>query len=265
MESTLTAVAAVRPVAPYIGGKRNLAKRLTAMIEAVPHTIYAEPFVGMGGVFLRRTARPKAEVINDWSREVSNFYRILQVHYVAFQDMLKWQITSRAEFERLRQVDPETLTDLQRAARFLYLQRTVFGGLVNGGSFGVAPGYPGRFDVTKVAPMLEDLHERLAGVIIERLPWQKFLARYDRPDTLFYLDPPYYGCETDYGPDLFRREEFEEMARMLEQLQGRFILSLNDMPETREIFAAFERVPVSLAYQVSGKPTEGRELIISRV
>ena len=53
----------MRPVAPYIGGKRNLAGRLVELIETIPHTTYAEPFVGMGGVFLRRRMAPKAEVI----------------------------------------------------------------------------------------------------------------------------------------------------------------------------------------------------------
>ena len=43
-----------RPVAPWIGGKRNLARRICARIEATSHDTYAEPFVGMGGVFLRR-------------------------------------------------------------------------------------------------------------------------------------------------------------------------------------------------------------------
>jgi DNA adenine methylase len=56
--------------------------------------------------------------------------------------------------------------------------------------------------------MLEELHERLAGVIIERLPWRAFLARYDTPETLFYLDPPYYGSEGDYGPGLFSPADF---------------------------------------------------------
>ncbi|MHB8285254.1 MAG: DNA adenine methylase, partial [Caulobacteraceae bacterium] len=66
MESSLfTPVAHVRPVAPYVGGKRNLSKRLVALIETIPHKTYAEPFVGMGGVFLKRTSRPQAEVIND--------------------------------------------------------------------------------------------------------------------------------------------------------------------------------------------------------
>ena len=89
MESMcLAPVTPVRPAAAYVGGKRNLAKRLVtrliALIDTIPHTTYAEPFVGMGGVFLRRQRKPRAEVINDLSREVSNFFRVLQVHYVAF-------------------------------------------------------------------------------------------------------------------------------------------------------------------------------------
>ena len=252
-----------RPVAPYIGGKRNLAKRLVARIEATPHVTYAEPFVGMGGVFLRRTLQPKAEVINDWSREVSNLYRVLQVHYVAFMDMLRFQLTTRAEFERLTQVESRTLTDMQRAARFLYLQRVAFGGKVNGRNFGVSYGRAGTFDVTKLGPMLEDLHVRMAGVVIECLPWQEFMARYDRDDVLFYLDPPYWGSEDDYGAELFGREQFALMAEVLASLKGRFILSINDTPGVRETFQGFEVEAVDTTYTISGQAQRAGELIIT--
>ena len=255
----------MRPVAPYIGGKRNLAKRLVALIETIPHTTYAEVFVGMGGVFLRRDLRPKAEVINDWSRDVSNLYRVLQVHYVAFLDMLRFQITTRAEFERLVAVNPETLTDLQRAARFLYLQRVAFGGKVDGRNFGVSRGRGAPFDVTKLGPMLEDLHVRMADVWIERLPWRTFIERYDTAGTLFYLDPPYWGCEGDYGPGMFTRAEFEEMADVLGRLQGRFILSINDRQEVRRIFAGFDLEPVKTTYTVAaGLAQSAGELIITQ-
>ncbi|MET3665917.1 DNA adenine methylase [Caulobacter sp. 1776] len=253
----------VRPVAPYIGGKRNLAKRLVALIETFPHLTYAEPFVGMGGIFLRRGLKPQAEVINDWSRDVSNFYRILQVHFVAFLDMLRFQITTRAEFERLVAVDPDTLTDLQRAARFLYLQRTAFGGKVDGRNFGVSRHRPGRIDVTRLQGELEALHERMAAVTVERLPWRAFVERYDTAHTLFYLDPPYYGCEDDYGAGMFARSEFEEMAQVLGRLQGRFVLSINDRPEVREIFSAFNFDQADVTYSVSGGPTNAKELIIT--
>ena len=151
----------VRPVAPWIDGKRNLAKRIVERIEAVPHTCYAEPFVGMGGVFLRRRARAQSEVINDYGRDVATFFRVLQRHYIAFMEMMRFQLTTRAEFERLAATDPDTLTDLERSARFFYLQRTTFGGTVASRHFGVQTGGPGRFDITRLAPMLEALHERL--------------------------------------------------------------------------------------------------------
>lgn len=235
----LSPVHPVRPAAAYIGGKRMLAKRLVALINETPHQIYAEGFVGMGGVFFRRNHRPKSEIINDLSDDVSNLFRILQHHYVAFLDMLRFQITSRTGFEKLLALEPRSLTDLQRAARFIYLQRTSFGGRVEGRHFGVSPANPARFDMTKLAPVLEAIHERLSAVVIEQLPWQDFLRRYDRAGTLFYLDPPYFGCEGDYGPGMFTPADFDQMAELLGKLKGRFILSLNDTPEVRRIFTGF--------------------------
>ena len=255
----------IKPVAPYIGGKRNLAKHLIERIEAVPHVCYAEVFVGMGGVFLRRRRAPKAEVINDYSRDVATLFRILQRHYVAFVEMIRYQLSTRAEFERLSATDAGTLTDLERAARFLYLQRLAFGGKVAGRSFGVSPGLPARFDVTRLEPMLADLHERLAGVVIECLPFDVFIRRYDRKTTLFYLDPPYWGSEGDYGKALFKRPDYERLAAVLGELKGRFILSLGDRPEIREIFAAFALEEVETTYHVAGgrHAKRARELIIS--
>lgn len=261
MESTL-----VSPVAPYIGGKRNLARRLVDLIDACPHRTYAEPFVGMGGVFLRRRQAAQAEVINDANRDVATFFRILQRHYVAFMEMMRFQITTRAEFERLSRTDPETLTDLERSARFLYLQRTTFGGKVAARTFGVSPGSPGRFDITKLGPMLDALHSRLAGVVIECLPYADFIRRYDRPETLFYLDPPYWGCENDYGKGLFGREDFEVLADLLSTIQGRFIMSLNDRSEVRETFARFPIEAVETTYSIgraSGARSGVGEVIIT--
>ncbi len=253
---------ATKPVAPYIGGKRRLAERLIARIEAVPHELYAEPFLGMGGVFLRRRRAAKSEVVNDISRDVATFFRILQRHYVAFMEMLKWQLTTRSDFERLVATDPSTLTDLERAARFLYLQRTAYGGKVVGRTFGVSGG-TARFNVTRLAPMLEEVHERLAGVVIECLPFHDFITRYDAAGALFYLDPPYWGSERDYG-NAFRRDEFASLAELLASIKGKFILSLNDVPQVRKLFARFELEPVATAYSIAdGAQVPARELIIS--
>ena len=269
MESNLDYVRPVAPVAPYIGGKRNLAGRVTRLLAEIPHDSYAEPFIGMGGIFLRRRQRPRAEAINDISGDVTTLFRILQRHYQAFMDMLKWQLTSRAEFDRLMRVDPETLTDLERAARFLYLQRTTFGGKVAGRTFGVSAGNPARFDVTKLAPMLEEVHERLAPVVIERLAYAEFIRRYDRPGALFYLDPPYWECERDYGDGVFGREDFERLADQLAGIAGKFVLSINDTPGVREVFARFQMLEVGTTYSLStataGAAKKAGELIIGNV
>jgi DNA adenine methylase len=178
-------------------------------------------------------------------------------------DTLKFQITSRREFERLKACDPATLTDLERAARFIYLQKLAFGGKPVGQNFGVDTTGSARFNLTRLAPLLEDVHERLAGVVIENLDWRDFVDRYDRPGTLFYLDPPYFGSEDYYGKALFGRDQFAAVAERLAKLKGRFILSINDVPEIRALFSGCQIQPVELPYSVAGgKGTNAQELII---
>ena len=261
-----TGISKTNPVAPYLGGKRNLAKRICAIIDADQHSTYAEPFVGMGGIFLRRTSRPKAEFINDAGRDVYNLFRILQEHYVAFLDLLRFQLTTQANFNRLVDTDPETLTDLQRAARFLYLQRTAFGGKPSGRNFGIATDRPARFNLTTLESDLEALHERLSGVTIMCANYSDFIARIDRKHTLFYLDPPYWGCENDYGKALFERADFERLAAQLKGIKGRFLMSINDVPQIRETFARFHLAEVSTTYTIAAKndrSKERAELLIS--
>ncbi len=145
-----------------------------------------------------------------------------------------------------------------------YLQRLAFGGKVAGQNFGVDVRSSAGFNLTRLAPLLDDIHDRLAGVTIESLDWLAFIDRYDRPETLFYLDPPYWGCEDDYGRSLFDRGQFELMAERLAQLKGRFILSINDVPEIRETFRAFDIEGAELLYSLSGgKGVPAKELIIS--
>jgi len=252
------------PVAPWMGGKRRLAARIIQRLRLVPHTTYVEPFVGMGGVFLRRPFRARAEVINDVSRDVTNLFRILQRHYEPFMDELKWKLTGRAEFERLKASPPDTLTDLERAARFLYLQRAAFGGKVAGQNFGVSVTAPARFDIEKLKSLLEGVHERLSGVSIECLPWPELLGRYDREETFFYLDPPYWGNETDYGEGLFGRMDFEHLADRLAGLKGRWLLSLNDVAGVRRTFGRFRIEAVETTYSVQGGGKRVGEVLISR-
>jgi DNA adenine methylase len=127
----------------------------------------------------------------------------------------------------------------------------------------VAPGTSARLDVTKLQATLEEVHERLSRVVIERLPFDQLIARYDRPGTLFYLDPPYWGCEKDYGPGVFGREDFERLAQQLAGIKGCFLLSLNDTPGVRQGFRAFEIEEVEITCGISGKQQKASEVLIA--
>lgn len=264
MESNYRPVQPGKGAAPYIGGKRKLAKRIIERIETIPHEVYAECFVGMGGVFFRRRFAPRAEVINDRSRDVATFFRVLQRHYQSFLDEMKWKLGGRAEFERLMAVDPETLTDLERSARFYYLQRLAFGGKVAGRNFGVSPFEPSGFNIVRLASELEEIHTRLSGVVIECLDFEAFLDRYDRPGVLFYLDPPYWESEGDYGKGLFSRDDFSRLAAALRGLKGDFLLSINDTHGVRLCFEGFHFEEVRLNYTIAAAgATLATELIIA--
>jgi DNA adenine methylase len=259
--SVLIPVAPAEPAAPWIGGKRLLARRICEILARTPHDAYVEPFVGMGGVFLRRAVRPGVEVINDISGDVVTLFRVLQRHPEALLRELAWRPAMRAEFDRLKGARVQDLTDIERAARFLYLQHLAYGGKVTGRNFGVDARQGHNFDLRRLEPRMRRLHDRLAGVIIENEDWADLIPRYARPGTLFYLDPPYYGSEDDYGKDLFGRDQFKALGEALAASDGRVLVSINDTPEIREAFAGFDLEMVETKYSIAGAQGQGGQLV----
>jgi DNA adenine methylase len=136
----------------------------------------------MGGVFLRRRVRPSVEVINDISGDIVTLFRVLQRFPDALLRELRWRPAMRSEFARLNETQDCDLLDIERAARFLYLQTLAFGGKMAGRSFGVSTKGAHNFDLTRLEPRLKRLHDRLAVVVIENLDWLDVIARYDRPE-----------------------------------------------------------------------------------
>lgn len=244
----------------YIGGKSKLAKTI---IEMMPkHKAYCEVFSGAAWVFFRKEPA-KYEVINDLDSDLICFYRVLQNHLEEFLKQFKWLLASREWFEDWkRQQEAGGLTDIQRAARYYYLQRLCFAGHVKSRTFGASPMRRPHINLLRIEEELSEVHLRLAGVTIEHLPWQQFLETYDKPGTLFFLDPPYY--KAPYYKHNFKITDFKELAKTLAGLKSNFLLSINDHPEMRTVFKRFVMNPVKLIYSApQEKCAQGRELIIS--
>lgn len=135
---------------------------------------------------------------------------------------------------------------------------------MNDPNYGVDRIQGAHFSVSKLESMLADIHERSTGVTIVQLGYGEFIQRYDRPGMLFYLDPPYWGCETDYGRDVFGRADFEQLAAQLAGVKGTCVLSIDDTSCARAEFARFHLAVVATPYTVgSGAGRPVREFIFS--
>lgn len=246
------------PIVPWIGGKRRLADIIIPRFPA--HTCYVEVFAGGAALYF---LRPPAdvEVINDVNGELVNLYRVVKSHLEEFVRQFKWALSSREVFRWTQDTRPETLTDIQRAARFYYLQHHAFGGKVQGQTWGTATTAP-PINLLRIEEQLSAAHLRLASTYVERLDWAACIDRYDRPHTLFYLDPPYWQTE-GYGVP-FPWDQYELMATKLRQIKGKAIVSINDHPDIRSVFDGFQLESLSIDYMVGGAAAraERQELIV---
>lgn len=246
------------PIIPWLGGKRRLADLLLGRFP--PHSCYVEVFAGGAALyFLRHPA--EVEVINDVNGDLVNLYRVVKHHLEEFVRQFKYALSSRQIFKWTQDTPPEVLTDVQRAARFFYLQQQAFGGRVQGQTWGTATTAP-AINLLRIEENLSAAHLRLASAYIEQLDWATCLDRYDRPHTLFYMDPPYWETE-GYGVP-FEWSQYELMAAKLRQLKGKAIISLNDHPDIRQCFEGFGMESLAIDYTVGGgaNRAERQELII---
>lgn len=249
-----------QPLIPWIGGKRRLVAEILPWFE--PHTCYVEPFAGAAALLFNKQPS-KVEVLNDVNSDLVNLYRVVRHHPEEFVRQFRWALTSRKLFEWAQATPPETLTDVQRAARFFYLQKLAFGAKVEGQTFGVATTSSQAINLMRIEEDLSAAHLRLSRVVIEHMDWAACISRYDREHTLFYCDPPYWGTE-GYGVG-FGLDKYDRMADLARSIKGRMIISVNDIPEMRQAFKGLTMRRLAIKYTVGaagkGRSEKGELLI----
>ena len=233
----------------WVGGKSRLRKPILDLLPE--HTCYVEPFAGAAWVLFGKPPS-EVEVLNDLDQELITFFRAVKEKPEELMASFEWELVSRAEFERLANLEPTQLTDVQRAHRFYYLIMAGWGGELNYPRFqtSITDGGHGN----RLIGALETLHERirpihnrLRTVIIENLDWRDCINRYDRPGTIMYVDPPYPGNGCNYAHNMRDWESHHELAERLHKTKCKWILSSYDMPEIRELFARHYIISVQSA------------------
>lgn len=232
----------------WVGGKRQLRKEILSHFPADGVGRYIEVFGGAGWVlFATGQVAGQLEVFNDLNSDLANLFRCVKYHCEALQTELDWLLHSRELFfDYIGQLEAPGLTDLQRAARFLYLVKHSFGSSTRTFATDAKSGEHLR----QYMPKIKD---RLKKVVIEKQDFEPLIKTYDRPNALFYLDPPYVGTERHYSVQ-FGEADHERLAAVLKGIRGRFILSYGDVPLIRELYSWCNIYSTSRINNLAGTP-----------
>ena len=247
----------MRPLFCRIGGKYLMSPQI---IKYFPkHTIYVEPFVGGGGVYFKKTPSQK-EIINDLDKNLIGGYRLVK----------------RAPIDlSLYRKDLNTIPKLQA---FLKSKNNTVVDKITKEIIYSCNGF-GSHPVSRTTPKLlkgtnpygklkniQDYKNRMKNTTIKNVDYKKVIKEYDSKDTLFYLDPPYEESDKSklYYDSVL---DYEELANILKQIKGKFLLSINGSSNIRKIFKGFKIRTLELKTQAKkGDPIGGKpriELLIS--
>lgn len=242
-------------VITWMGGKKALREVIAKLI---PDDIgsYIEPFGGAGWVMLFKERWARMEVWNDLNSDLFNMFLQVKFHPEELGRELENMLHSRKLFDVMRK--HSGITEIQRAARFIYIIRHSFGAL--GSSFGTGRTHPGGGTRASLASeRIPDLAKRLDMVTIENLDYRDCLLKYDHDRAFFYVDPPYSEGHTYQNSKGF---DHTDLRDRLMGLQGRWLLSYNDSEEIRELYRDCELIAVQRKQGIARTDKDYCELII---
>lgn len=211
---------------PWVGGKTLLAKKI---IGEFPETFgrYIEVFGGGGSVLFASDKHAKIEVYNDFNSDLVNLFRCLKYHRSELEREIDGYINAREVFFELKErIKCTGFTDIQRAAMFYCLIKISYGSKLD--TYGCS-------NKSLDTDRFSEVSERLKRVNIEHKDFEELIKQYDRPDALFYCDPPYHTTEGFYSVK-FTEADHYRLRDTLYGIKGRFVLSYNDDEFVRELY-----------------------------
>lgn len=264
---------------------------------AILHILYAlfppqygrfiDVFGGSGSVLLGNPEICPFEVYNDFDRNLANLFRCMKERTMAvIRELGFCHLNSREDFIAIRrffeneQFDDKYLSeelrltqimfppleakeltemrkritldyDVRRAAMFLKLLRFSYSS--SGKSYASQP-----FDIQKLFGLISQLQERMANVVVENQDFETLIKHYDRPDTFFYLDPPYFSTEDMYEVG-FGWEDHVRLRDTLKSIKGKFLLSYNDCEEIRKLYNGFSVFDFARTHSMAQRYEAGKE------
>lgn len=240
-----------------LGGKHAQAPFIVSRIP--PHRIYVEPFAGAAAVFFRKGRLDipgYREVLNDLDEGIYSFFKALREHPETLAARLAMTPFSRREARAaiIREGDDEMARAVKTAVALYqtFAGKTNLGGKPAGWSFGrQSQDHPVRW--SRVPEQILGAAARLKEVYLDCLDFERCIRLWDTPQTFFFVDPPYVGCEAFYPPT-FTPDDHQRLARALNSIKGRALVTYYDNDLVRKLYRKW-RIEVR---QVTSRATRSR-------
>lgn len=252
----MTKDSTVGPVVKWVGGKRQLINEINKYIPEEFNTYY-EPFVGGGAVLFEM--QPKKAVINDLNSELINLYKVIKNNVDELIQELKQHKNESEHFYKIRALDRDeeiyaTLSDVEKAARFHYLNKTCFNGLfrVNRqGEFNTPFGrYKNPDIVNEKTIRAVSSYFNNFDIIFKSTDFKQAVEGIKKGDFV-YLDPPYDPVSnsanfTGYTKGGFNREEQKRLKELCDELDDMGVKFLLSNSETKFILDLYKEYNIKI-------------------
>lgn len=200
----------------WVGGKSRLAKDIISLMPE--HKTYIEVFGGAGSVLYQKEPS-KLEVFNDINNELINLHLCIKNRPQTLSIYLNQMLVSRTLFYYIRNKKIKPKNNIERAAFYLYLLTQSFGSKTT--TFGMHAKSGRR--PKSIYKSYQAFSDRLKYVTIENKSFSELIKLYDKPDSFFYLDPPYVKTERYYqNIGEFGTAQHEELADIYQKCKASF-------------------------------------------
>jgi DNA adenine methylase len=243
----------VSPFLKWVGGKRQIIPSIVAYLpNDVKNCRYVEPFVGGGAVLFH--LQPKRATLNDLNAELMNVYQVIKNNPDALINDLKKHENNSTYFYAIRHLDrnPDyrNLSDIERASRIIYLNKTCFNGLYRVNSAGEFNSPFGNYKNPNIInePVLRAVSKYLNSNAVELLN-EDYATVLDKVEhgSFVYLDPPYHPISvnsnfTGYvqgGWNMFDQVRLKEACDKLNAGGIRFLLSNSSADFIKDLYKQY--------------------------
>ena len=222
--------------------------KLVKIFSDMEYKAFVDVFGGSGRVIMSMSHPASiTEVFNDVDKDVVNAMRVCRSHPEELARQFDYILCSRDEWYRFKKMNPDQLTDIQRAARYIFLLRQSFASKGTTYGYGLV-GKGARYTNTNMEKIVRQVSERLSRVQIECLDFYELVERYDRPTTLFYFDPPYEEYELKYGRNMFLKNDYDLLGDLCRSIKGKCVVTINTSPTVLSAFSGLNVYTVDTIY-----------------